>query len=297
MHHDAAKRVLFAVMTPEEIARDTDKPLTEVEAFIRRGKEKLLAERSRRETPFIDRTLYTSLNGMFITSYLRAYRVLGDPSLREFALMSLDRILRERLINGALYHADGVVAVLDDHIFLIEALTAAYEATGERRYLDQAAALMDACMKKFGDARGGFFDTETEVLGARLKHIEDVPHPSANAVAAMLLLKLHHITGKDGYRDFAQRTLEAFSGTAAEFGIHAGAYFCALDAYYHMVTLKVEAYPASELARAARAFSGPATTLLYGEDKGRVVPCSGNICHEPVRSPDLLGDFLKQLAG
>ena len=63
---------------------------------------------------------------------------------------------------------------------------------------------MACCLTKFYDSSvGGFFDTEKEVLGTRMKRIEDIPHPSANAVAVMLLLKLHHLTGKNEYRNAA----------------------------------------------------------------------------------------------
>jgi len=222
---------------------------------------------------------------MFITSFLRAFRVLGDTGLRDFALLSLDRILRERVRDGQLFHAEGVPAVLDDWVFLIEALTAAYEATGDRARLDHAAALMDGCLARFGDGAGGFFDTAEKVLGTRLKRIEDVPHPSANAVAAQLLVKLFHLTGRDGYRDAAERTLRAFAGSAGEMAGHAGTYFCSLDAWFRTLTLTVEAGPDSELGRAALRMAGLHTAVLYGEDRGRVIPCMGGTCHEPVTDP------------
>jgi uncharacterized protein YyaL (SSP411 family) len=291
MHHDAKKKVLFIATTPEEIAEDLDKPLEEVMSVIRAGKEKLLAQRLKREAPFIDTTLYTSLNGMFIASYLRAFRILGDPALKEFGLKSLDRVMRERLRGDTLYHSEGVAAAFDDYVYLIEALVAAYEAAGGTQHLDQAEMFMEQCIAKFGDGKGGFFDTEAEVLGARLKRVEDIPHPSANAVAAMLLLKLHHITGKDEYLRSAEKTLTVFSGSAAEYSIHAGSYFCALDAYYHTLRLNVEANPESELARAARSLGGPYTAVLYGGDSGRVVPCFKSSCYEPVTDPARLKDF------
>jgi uncharacterized protein YyaL (SSP411 family) len=107
----------------------------------------------------------------------------------------------------------------------------------------------------------------------------------------MLLLKLHHITGKDEYLRSAEKTLTVFSGSAAEYGIHAGSYFCALDAYFNMLRLNVQADPDSDLARAARSLSGPYTAVLYGEDNGRVVPCFKGSCYEPVADPARLKDF------
>lgn len=296
MHHDTRRKVLCAAKTPEEVARDLVRPREEIAGIIRTGKEKLLALRLRREAPFVDRTLYTSLNGMLITSFLRAFRVFGDPSVRDFALAGIDRVLRERFSGGILYHAEGVRAVLEDHVFLVEALVEAYETTGGKRYLELAEQFASACLERFEDDSGGLFDTEAEVLGARLKRIDDVPHPSANAVAAMTLLKLHHITGNAAYLASAEKILTVFSGTAAEYGIHAGAYFSALDAWFNMFRLHVEADPGSDLAGAARSAAGPYTVLIYGKDLGRVVPCFRHSCFKPVRSPAELEQALRERA-
>ena len=296
MPHDPLKKVLFQALSPDEIAAALGKSSDDVRRILLRGKEKLLLERERRETPFIDKTLYTSLNGMLISSYLRASAVLGDEQAKTFALQSLDRILRERLVNGELFHADKVPALLDDYIHSIGALTDAYEVTAEPRYLRQADELMACCLTKFYDSSvGGFFDTEKEVLGTRMKRIEDIPHPSANAVAVTLLLKLHHLTGKDEYRNAAERTLGIFVDLARELGVHAGAYFCALNAWFCMLRLTVEAKPRSDLARAALALARGPVVIVYGEDHGRIVPCLNAVCYEPVNNAEDLRNFFKNL--
>ncbi len=296
MHHDSQKKVLFQALSPDEVAAALGKPVDEVRRIITRGKEKLLSERERRETPFIDKTLYTSLNGMLISSYLHASAVLGDEQAKTFALQSLDRVLRGRLVNGELFHADKVPALLDDYIPIIGALTVAYEVTAETRYLRQADELMSCCLTKFYDSSvGGFFDSEKEVLGTRMKRIEDIPHPSANAVAVMLLLKLHHLTGKDEYRNAAEQTLGIFVDLARELGVHAGAYFCALDASFRMLRLTIEARPGSDLARAALALARGPSVIVYGEDRRRIVPCLNTVCYEPVHDAEGLRNFFKNL--
>ncbi len=95
MHHDPSHQVLFTAREPREVAQELALPLDSVERIISDGKEKLLRARNERPAPFIDRTLYTSLNGMFIASFLRAHRALKDPWLLEFSVASLNRILRE----------------------------------------------------------------------------------------------------------------------------------------------------------------------------------------------------------
>ena len=280
--HDPGKQVLRVARTIDEVAESLGMRPDRAGEIARQGKEKLLAARQQRETPFIDRTIYTSLNGMFITSFLSAFRILGDLACRDLALRTLDRVLRERVQNGALLHTEGVPAVLDDQVYLIEALVAAYEATGSPAYLDQARSFMDGCLASFGDPAGGFFDTDREVLGARLKRIEDVPHPSANAVGVMQLIKLLHLTGEQRYREAAERSLDLFAEAVREMSIHAGAYASALAAWSGMVKLTVEAAPGSALAAAALRFSGPATVIVYGDDRGRIIPCVNETCFDPV---------------
>src|SRR5208283_3698556 len=223
-----------------------------VDRLVSEGKKKLLQARQKREEPFIDTTLYTSLNGMLITSYFKAYRALKEREVKDFALKSLDRIVLIRSTGKELFHTDGIKALTDDYIYLIEALVAAYEVTGNREYLGRAGELMGQCLERFWDkAEGGFFDSDGAVLGIRLKGIEDIPHPSANAAGIMQLLKLFYATDKLTYRRYTESTLAAYSPVARELGIHAGYYFCGLDAYFRMVRLTVEAPPDSRLAAAA----------------------------------------------
>jgi uncharacterized protein YyaL (SSP411 family) len=120
---------------------------------------------------------------------------------------------------------------------------------------------MDLTLARFQDSEGGFFDTRQEVLGTRLKRIDDIPHPSANSTAVILLLKLHRLTGEDRYQEAARRALSLVTHAAAEIGIHAGAYYGGLDAWFHLLMLTVEAPPEGMLARAARRFAGPPTVI------------------------------------
>ncbi len=284
MHHDPAKKVLFIERAGRELAERFGRSMDDILTLIRSGNTKLLSERGQRQEPFIDRALYTSLNGMLISAWFHAFAVLGEDEVRAFAVRSLERILRERLIEGNLYHTEGVPGLLDDYIHLVDALIGAYEASADRKYVESADALMQSCLDQFYDSgRGGFFDTAGEVLGLRLKRIEDVPHPSANASAIMQLLKLGRILGREDYQHKAEQSLKEFVAQARDMTVHAGAYFCALDAFFRMLTLTIEAPVDSELARAARALSGSVpVAILYGEDKGRVIPCCNGVCYEPI---------------
>ncbi len=295
MHHDKSKKVLFIAMEPAAIAKDLGIDQETAADRISSGKKKLLAERNKRVSPFIDKTLYTSLNGLVITSFLKAFKVLKDSGLQEFALKSLQRILQKHYVDNELFHTGNIRAVLDDYVYLIEALISAHEITGDACYANHAVNLMDLCIEKFLDKEeGGFFDTDGEVLGIRLKGIEDIPHPSANAVGILLLQKLFFMTGEKKYARYAEMALKIFSVQTRDMGIHAGYYFCAMDAYFHMLKLTVQTTPTHALAEATRSLFYPYVSYVYEADKGCIIPCLRDVCFEPVKSPEGLQDFFRK---
>ncbi len=293
MHHDASKKVLFTAMEPDEIAVKTGMTIESVREVIASGKAKLLAERKKRNAPFVDTATYVSLNGMLISAWLLAYRVFRDNHLKEFALLSLEKVLKNYFKNGELFHSDGVKAILDDYVHLTDALIAAYEITGEAFFLSRAEDLMGLCLGKFWDkSEGGFFDTEDEIAGLRLKSVEDIPHPSANSLGILLLLKLYSMTEKEIYRNYSETALKAFSRSARDTGIHSAYYFCALDAHFNMLRLILETSPESALAREALSDFIPYLSVYYKEDNGLIIPCSRGACHQPVGTPAELRKFL-----
>ncbi len=296
MHHDEAKHVLYINQDAGDIARERGISPDEVDRIIGEGKSKLLAAREAREKPFVDTAMYTSLNGMAISAFFRAFRVLGDEEIKDFALFSLHRILDSRLASHGLLHTEGVDALLDDYIHIIDALLAAYEVTGETAYLARAEDLMTICIGRLWDSQaGGFFDTNAPVLGIRMKGVEDIPHPSANAVAIMLLIKLEAMTDKKEYALLAEKALKAFSHDAEGMGIHAGSYYWAMDAYFNRLKLDIHASPDSALAKAAVGLFHPYASLAYGSDEGRVIPCFRDTCHEPLESARDLEKFFRSL--
>jgi len=294
MHHDESKKVLFTAMGPDEIAEVTGKDVKEIVETIKRGKQKLLAARSRRQAPFIDRTLYTSINGMLISVCLFYCRIFRDRELKDFALQSLEKILRSRFDGTGLFHTGGVKALLDDYIHVIDALVSAYEVTADVSYLNRAEELTGLCIKRLWDREnGGFFDTDEHLLDVKIKGVEDIPHPSANSFAALILLKLHFITQKEEYLHYAEELFRVFASRAKGLGIHCGFYFYALDAYFNATKLTLRTSPESELAGEALSRCTPYTFIAYGDDGGCVIPCTGNVCHEPIDSVEGLRKFFQ----
>src|SRR5207247_7270371 len=78
MHHNPAKNVLWVAREPEEIAAQLGVEESVIRLTIARAREKMLAARWPRPTPYIDKTLYASWHAMFISEYLDAGSPLQD---------------------------------------------------------------------------------------------------------------------------------------------------------------------------------------------------------------------------
>ncbi len=252
MHHNPAKNVLYVRAPIEEIARRMSLSAERVRRLLDSAKKKMYAARLERPTPYVDKTVYVGWNSMCVSAYLETAKVLGLDEARRFALRSLDRILAEawralaqagegarstRLLHVVAYsdpaasHRE-VSGMLDDYAATAIACLDAYEATADLSYFKFAQAIADEMIARFFDSTsGGFFDAEPPgegkslgVLSTRRKPLQDSPTPAGNPMAAIALLRLHHYTGDDGYRDKAEQTLETFAGVAEQFGIFAATY-------------------------------------------------------------------------
>ncbi len=99
MHHNPAKNVLFVRATIDEIARRMNVSTVRATELLDSAKKKMYAARLQRPTPYVDKTVYVGWNGMCISAYLEAAKVLGLEEARHFALRSLDRALAEAWIR------------------------------------------------------------------------------------------------------------------------------------------------------------------------------------------------------
>jgi uncharacterized protein YyaL (SSP411 family) len=294
MHHDPSKRVLFIAMEPDEIAVRTGRDKERVLRVIESARIKLRGVRNGRVMPFVDRSLYAGLNGTCIAAFFSAYRTLGDDSLLAFGLKSLDRVMKAYFNGGELLHTEGVKGGLDDYVNLTAALIDAYEATGRSSHLEAAERLATLSISKFWDeGSGGFFDTDEEVLGLRIKAVEDIPHPSPNSVGILQLLRLHFLSGNDEYYRLAEACLKSFSGSAADMGVQAGYYYCSTDAYFNMMKLSIGGPRESGLTKKAVHCFRPYKTIVFSGEKESVTPClASGACLEPIYEEGALEEFL-----
>jgi uncharacterized protein YyaL (SSP411 family) len=243
MHHNPQKNVLHVAATLDGIAAKRGVGRDEVRGLLESAAKKMYAARLGRKTPYVDKTVYSGWNGMCVSAYLEAGRVLGLSEATAFALKSLDRVLGRAWEAGELSrvvaYSDGaigakIVGVLEDYAFLANATLDAWEATGEMKYFSVAQEIADAMVAKFYDPVGdAFFDAERDakaigVMATRRKPLQDSPTPSGNSMAAVVLLRLAALTDVEAYREKAEDTLEAFAGVVEHYGLYAATYGLAL---------------------------------------------------------------------
>jgi uncharacterized protein YyaL (SSP411 family) len=253
MHHNPAKNVLHVKQTLEEkSAQGGD--LEALRVLRDSARQKLLAARGLRPTPFIDRTLYTGWNAMAVTAYLETARVLRLEGIEEFALLTLNRLLDEAWDGDQILHhviaygespssqeagpAGKVPGTLDDYAFTIHAAIDAWLASGHMNFYRVAVKLADAMIARFYDRTAGAFSdsaasqdgqTPLGVMGARRVPLQDSPTPAGNPTAVSALLRLEALSGRQKYREISEDTLSSFAGVVEHFGLYAGSYGLALE--------------------------------------------------------------------
>lgn len=189
------------------VPRDPDPALAEMAL---RGKCKLYGVRSNRVWPGRDEKILSSWNGWMLAAFADASLAFGK--YQDVVRKNADFLLRRIDANGRLIRHAKIAGLLEDYSGVSWGLTLAYEATGERRYIDAARGLADQILTRFIDAEnGGFFDTpvDHERLITRPKDLFDNATPSGNSVTCDVLLRLALLFGEDRYARAATQALDA----------------------------------------------------------------------------------------
>lgn len=194
-------------------------------------------ERRDRKPPQVDRTIYANLNAMAASSFLRAGAVLDDPVLQHMAISAIEFVL-ENLYSperGVYHYFDTsrhILGLLNDQIYLCQALLQAVEYMGENRYLEVIRDLIDTIVQKQSSSLGGFYDIPQRHSGPgglrrQNKSILE------NAVMASVLIRYHYLTFDDRYLDLAESTLKAFAEDYHLYGYFTAGYAKAVDLYFY----------------------------------------------------------------
>ncbi|HUK40307.1 MAG TPA: thioredoxin domain-containing protein, partial [Candidatus Acidoferrales bacterium] len=212
------KNILHPILSLEQASKLFKKDIGVITALVTDSKKKLFQEREKRIKPFRDEKIITSWNGLMLSGLAEVIKVSSKRTYLGSADRTVEFIFSKMFRDGRLLHTykDGtakLLAYLDDYAFLATGLLDLYEATFRRSYFERAINLADIMLSEFLDEKdGAFFYTgkSHERLISRAKPVFDASIPSGNSMAAHLLLRLYHVTGKDDYLKPAEKVLRSY---------------------------------------------------------------------------------------
>lgn len=213
--------VLRRAMSLEQAAAKLKIPVKEARRAIASASEAMLAVRSRRKAPQIDRAVMTDRNALMADAYLTASAALDDPGLQRTALNDLDFILGHlRAPDGSFFHvwSDGrgqVAGLAADQVYLLGAIIDAYQFSADEKYLVEARMLAAIILKNFhADGSSLLVNRETEDAGTVIAQSQasaqvfyDMPAPSVQATMAIATAKLGRVTGDGSYAKAANELM------------------------------------------------------------------------------------------
>ncbi len=280
-------------------------------------------EREKRIRPGLDDKVLADWNGLMIAALANAGAMLGKPAWialgeRAFAFIARDMTRGDRLGHSWREGRLLFPGLASDFAAMIRAALALHEATGERRYLDQALAWQAAFDRHYGNpSNGGYYLTadDAEGLVVRPASTADDATPNPNALAAQNLIRLAAFTGDHAWREKADRLIEGVLGTSGDsLFAHVGI-LNAVDMRLNAAEIVVTGDAAAALIAAAlevpfinrmllRAPSAqslppshPAQDKLAAAGGAAAFICKGETCSLPVTQPEEIARIVAELRG
>lgn len=235
-------------------------------------REKLRLYREERLPLFTDEKILTGWNGLMLMALSRAAFAFGDRrylmEARELAEFMGKKLyeggrLMARLCDGELRYE----AQLDDYAFYALGLLELYRADFKAGHIASAQALAGQLLEDFADEKGGFFRTSrgAEKLFIRPKEVYDGALPSGNSAAALLFEELFRLTGKELWREAAEKQLGYICSACARVPAGCAFGYLAMLRYVYGGRELVCALPSGELPESFKAVLGryaPELTVL-----------------------------------
>ncbi|KAK6937428.1 protein of unknown function DUF255 [Dillenia turbinata] len=252
------KNVLIERGSPSELAPELSMPIEQYHGILGECRQKLHNIRSRRPRPHLDDKVIVSWNGLAISAFARASKILKsepkgtkfnfpivgcDPKeyleVAEKAASFIQRQLYDeqthRLQHSFRNGPSSAPGFLDDYAFLISGLLDLYEAGDEIKWLIWATELQDTQDELFFDrVGGGYFNTpgEDPSVLLRVKEDHDGAEPSGNSVSVINLIRLASMVEggqSEQYKKNAEHTLAVFETRLKDMAMAVPLMCCAAD--------------------------------------------------------------------
>jgi uncharacterized protein YyaL (SSP411 family) len=330
--------VLRAAMSANGIAHQLKISDAEASAAIERASKAMLAARDKRHAPQVDTSVLIDRNALMASAYITAAEAFGDQQLKRIALDNLDYLYANaRANNGSFYHVldrgqAGVPGLAADQVYMMNALLDAYQASGDRKYLDRASSLGALLFEGFRDPATGMLKSRAPATpgtvltqaAPMMQVFYDDPTPAIQAVAADAFRTLAALTSDPGDAAKAEEMLRPATTRIGSFGgPNNGALGLALEQQANgetVVAIAGEDHDSrtAELLRGALATyrPGKVVILLGSSDKHAQLPdamkamyeaaahhdaplafvCAGTACATPSGSADALAKTIRDFA-
>jgi uncharacterized protein YyaL (SSP411 family) len=195
----------------------------EIKTIIDDGMKQLFEARSKRPRPHLDDKVIAAWNGLMIGGLARAGAAFGDAEMIALAAGAA-QFLHDQLCTapGKELHRSwregqrGPKAFAIDYACLIHGLLDLYEAGFEVKWLQWAVSLQAEMDTLFLDTKnGGYYSVHTDMPNSvlRIKEDYDGAEPSPNSLAALNLVRLSAMLGKDSYKQQADKIFALFGST------------------------------------------------------------------------------------
>jgi uncharacterized protein YyaL (SSP411 family) len=229
--------ILFVPREPTAVAQALGTPQDAMMATIARARQILHAAREKRVHPGLDDKVLASWNGLMLSAFAEAAAALGRADYLDAAVCNAEFLATQMVRDGRLRRSwkDGqarITGYLEDHAMVGAGLLALYEATFDRKWLDESRRLAEEALGLFWSAeREALFDTghDQESLVVRPRNIFDNAVPSGTSVAIEWLLRLAVVLGEERYEAVALKALRPMADLMQRYPSGFGRYLCALD--------------------------------------------------------------------
>ncbi len=247
MHGRRDRHVLYRAMSAEEVASKLSLGRDETTRLISSATEEMLKARNRRPLPPVDRSLFSSLNGMAISSLYEYARTFLDEEVASKCRTTVDNFITSFDDEQGFPHVAGrdptVWGMLEDQVHMGHALVDAFCYHGDSKYIDVAKSVAKIVVQNYTLPDGALNDIDRRMHDRSGKglfsspnvQLFDSPNASPNASASMLFERIASLTDDADFARHSESILKYSVERCAGSGAFAGAMFQAMDMHINGV--------------------------------------------------------------
>jgi hypothetical protein len=271
------------------------------------------------KAPLVDRTVYADSSSLMVSALLSAYQATGEKQYLDMAVRCAEFILRNMVAGEeGVFHSfregePSLKGLLSDNALFGAALLDLYNATGEKRFFEQANGIGGMIVDRYYDAGTKRFRSNLDaslVKPATAGALSEANDNLANYRAIRFLGRLAYTGDDRRLKETRDAALASLSGEYRKYAPHAGAYGTALlwiAGEPVQITILAEGDGARKYLSSINSVYVPekAVRVLSLSDDAAVIKtlkypiqeavylCAGKRCSAPITKPDKLKAELK----